>query len=146
MKKCEDLFVAANKFLQTIKNRKDIKFVVVDMHGEITSEKMAIGHLFDGKVTMVVGTHTHVPTLDYRILKKGTAYQSDLGMCGDYDSVIRMDKENSLKKFNKDSRALRHFPALGDATISGLIVEADESTGLAKDVLPLSLGGTLKQM
>ena len=99
MKKCEDVFETAKKSIQEIKLKKDADFIVVDMHGEITSEKMALGYLFDGKVTMFVGTHTHVPTFDYRIMEKGTAYQTDIGMCGDYNSVIGMNRDNSLKKF-----------------------------------------------
>ena len=97
MKKSEDVFQAAKKFIANIKLKKDADFIVVDMHGEITSEKMAMGYLFDGKATMVVGTHTHVPTSDHRIMEKGTAYQTDIGMCGDYNSVIGMNKDNSLK-------------------------------------------------
>jgi len=145
MKKSEDVFQEAKNFIQKVELKKDADFIVVDFHGEITSEKMAIGHFLDGKVTMVVGTHTHVPTLDYRIMDKGTAYQTDVGMCGDYNSVIGMNKENSVKKFLKDSSATRHFPALGEATISGLIVEADSSTGLATAVEPVILGGTLEK-
>ena len=99
MKKCEDVFESAKKFIQSVKLKRDADFIIVDMHGEITSEKMAMGYLFDGKATMVVGTHTHVPTSDYRIMEKGTAYQTDLGMCGDYNSVIGMNRDNSLKKF-----------------------------------------------
>ena len=106
---------------------------------------MAIGYLFDGKATMVVGTHTHVPTSDHRVMEKGTAYQTDIGMCGDYNSVIGMDRENSLKKFLKDPSAKRHFPALGDATICGLMVVADDTTGLAKKVQPIILGGSLQE-
>ena len=94
-------FKKQKNLLQFIKLKKEADFIVVDMHGEITSEKMAMGYLFDGKATMVVGTHTHVPTADYRIMEKGTAYQTDVGMCGDYNSVIGMNKENSLKKFLK---------------------------------------------
>ena len=145
MKKSEDVFQAAKKFIANIKLKKDADFIVVDMHGEITSEKMAMGYLFDGKVTMVVGTHTHIPTSDHRIMEKGTAYQTDLGMCGDYNSVIGMDRDNSLKKFLKDSSAKKHFPALGEATISGLIVTADEQTGLAKKVQPIIFGGSLEE-
>ena len=78
MKKCEDVFEEAKKFIQIVQLKKDADFIIVDMHGEITSEKMAMGHLFDGKATMVVGTHTHVPTSDYRIMEKGTAYQTDV--------------------------------------------------------------------
>ena len=84
-----------------LNSKKDADFIIIDIHGEITSEKMALGHFLDGKVTTVVGTHTHVPTADTKILKNGTAYQTDLGMCGDYDSVIGMNKENSIKKFKK---------------------------------------------
>ena len=105
---------------------------------------MAMGYFFNGKATMVVGTHTHVPTLDFRILDKGTAYQTDLGMCGDYNSVIGMNRENSVKKFLKDPTAKRHYPALGEGTISGLIVKADDSTGLAKKVQPIIFGGSLE--
>ena len=93
---------------------------------------------------MVVGTHTHVPTSDYRIMEKGTAYQTDIGMCGDYNSVIGMNRDNSLKKFFKDPSAQKHYPALGEATISGLMVEADEETGLAKKVEPIIIGGVLE--
>ena len=99
MNKCEDVFKEAKKFIATVELKKDADFIVVDMHGEITSEKMAMGYLFDGKVTMVIGTHTHVPTSDHRIMEKGTAYQTDVGMCGDYNSVIGMNRDNSLKKF-----------------------------------------------
>ena len=145
MKKCEDVFEEAKKFINKIKLKQDVDFIVVDMHGEITSEKMAMGFLFDGKATMIVGTHTHVPTSDHRILQKGTAYQTDLGMCGDYESVIGMNRENSLKKFLKDPSAKHHFPALGEATLSGLIVSADDLTGLAKKVQPIILGGSLQE-
>ena len=145
MKKSEDVFQAAKKFIEKIKLKKDADFIVVDIHGEITSEKMAMGYLFDGKATAVVGTHTHVPTSDYRIMEKGTAYQTDLGMCGDYNSVIGMNRENSLKKFFKDSSAIKHFPALGEATISGLMVTADVNTGLAKKIQPIIIGGSLQR-
>jgi len=144
MKKSEDVFQAAKKFSETIKLKKDADFIIVDMHGEITSEKMAMGYFFDGKVTMVVGTHTHVPTSDHRVMEKGTAYQTDLGMCGDYNSVIGMDRENSIKKFFKDTSAKRHFPALGEATISGLMVTANDNTGLAEKVQPIITGGSLQ--
>ena len=144
MKKCEDVFQAAKKFIKTVQLKEDADFIIVDVHGEITSEKMAMGHLFDGKATLVVGTHTHVPTSDYRIMEKGTAYQTDLGMCGDYNSVIGMNKDNSLKKFLKDSSATRHYPALGEGTISGLMVTANNLTGLAKKVEPIVLGANLQ--
>jgi len=144
MKKCDDVFEAARKFIEKVKLKKDADFIVVDMHGEITSEKMAMGYLFDGKATMLVGTHTHVPTSDHRIMEKGTAYQTDVGMCGDYNSVIGMNRDNSLKKFLKDRSAVKHYPALGEATISGLMVVADNKTGLAKKTEPIVLGGSLE--
>ena len=143
MKQCEDVFETAKKFIQEVKLKKDADFIVVDMHGEITSEKMALGYLFDVKATIFVGTHTHVPTSDHRILEKGTAYQTDIGMCGDYNSVIGMNRDNSLKKFFKDPSATKHYPALGKATISGLMVVADNETGLAKRVEPIIIGGAL---
>ena len=144
MKQCEDVFEAAKKFMQKVKLKRDADFIIVDLHGEITSEKMAMGYFFDGKVTMFVGTHTHVPTSDQRILEKGTAYQTDIGMCGDYNSVIGMNRDNSLKKFFKDPSARKHYPALGEATISGLMVNADEATGLAKKIEPIIIGGVLE--
>jgi|TARA_Y100000590_G_scaffold464450_1_gene633936 hypothetical protein len=145
MKKCEDVFKEAKKFIENIRLKKDADFIVVDMHGEITSEKMAMGYLFDGKVTMVVGTHTHVPTSDHRIMEKGTAYITDLGMCGDYNSVIGMDRDNSLKRFFNDPSGKRHYPATGEVTICGLIVNADEKTGLANKVEPIILGKSLQE-
>ena len=133
MKKCENVFEASEKFLKKYKLKKDYDLLVVDFHGEITSEKNAIGHFFDGKATLVVGTHTHIPTNDARILKKGTGYQTDAGMCGDYDSVIGMDKENSINRFlKKDSK--KHFPAIGNATLCGVIVECNIETGLATSI------------
>ena len=143
MKKCDDVFEAAKKF--TLKNnlKKDFDILVVDFHGEITSEKMAMGHFFDGKATLVVGTHTHVPTSDLMILNKGTAYQSDAGMCGDYNSVIGMNKENSLNKFLKENFQ-KHYPANGEASLCGLIIECDEKTGLAKNINQFIHGGILK--
>jgi len=144
MKKCDDLFDAAKKIIQKVKLKRDADFIIVDIHGEITSEKMAMGYFFDGKATMVVGTHTHVPTSDHRILEKGTAYQTDIGMCGDYNSVIGMNRDNSLKKFFKDPLAKKHYPALGKGTISGLMVEADDETGLSKKVEPIIIGGALE--
>ena len=144
MKNCDDVFQTAKKFIQDIHLKKDADFIIVDMHAEVTSEKMAMGYFFDGKVTVVVGTHTHVPTSDYRIMEKGTAYQTDIGMCGDYKSVIGMNRDNSLKKFFKDPSAVKHYPALGEATISGLMVIADNKTGLANKVEPIVLGGSLE--
>ena len=104
---------------------------------------MATGHFFDGQATCVVGTHTHVPTADTRILDKGTAYQTDIGMCGDYNSVIGMNKENSINRFLK-KKSTKHFPAIGKATLSGVIVNCDVKTGLAVNVENFIQGGELK--
>jgi metallophosphoesterase (TIGR00282 family) len=143
MRKTEDVFQSAKDIKKKMKLKKDVDFLVIDFHGEITSEKMAIGHFFDGQATCVVGTHTHVPTADTRILEKGTAYQTDIGMCGDYNSVIGMNKENSIKRFLKDKDAIKHFPAEGEGTLSGVIVETNEETGLAKKVTRVIEGGSL---
>ena len=144
MKKCDDVFETAQKFINDYKLKKDYDFLIVDFHGEITSEKNAIGHFFDGKATLVVGTHTHIPTNDARVLKNGTAYQTDAGMCGDYDSVIGMNKDNSINRFlKKDS--VKHFPANGDATLSGVIVDCNKETGLANKVDSYIFGGQLKE-
>ena len=145
MKKTDDVFKIANNINKKIILKKNVDFSVIDFHGEITSEKMAIGHFFDGNSTCVVGTHTHIPTADTRILEKGTAYQTDVGMCGDYNSVIGMNKENSLKRFFKEKDAVSHFPAEGEGTLSGVIVEGDNSSGLAKKVSRLILGGKLQK-
>ena len=144
MKKTDDVFNTAKEIIKTIILKKNVDFSIVDFHGEITSEKMAIGHFFDGLSTCVVGTHTHIPTADTRILEKGTAYQTDIGMCGDYNSVIGMNKENSLKKFFKDKSATQHFPSVGEGSLSGIIVVADKETGLAKNVSRIIIGGSLK--
>ena len=143
MRKTEDLFIAAKNLQEKIKLKKDADFIIIDLHGEITSEKMAMGHYYDGKATAVVGTHTHVPTADTRGLDNGTAYQTDIGMCGDYNSVIGMNKENSIMKFLNDNRAKKHFPAEGESSLSGIIVEGDFSTGLAKNVKRFIFGGAI---
>jgi len=145
MKKCENVFDSSKKFLQENKLKKNYDFLIVDFHGEITSEKMAIGHFFDGKATLVVGTHTHVPTNDARVLNNGTAYQTDAGMCGDYNSVIGMNKENSLNKFFK-MESIKHFPAKGEASLCGVIVEANDKNGLAESIIPFIYGGDLKNI
>ena len=144
MKKCDDVFEVSKKFLDKHTLKKDYDFLIVDFHGEITSEKNAIGHFFDGKATLVVGTHTHIPTNDARILNNGTAYQTDAGMCGDYDSVIGMNKDNSLNRFMKKD-SVKHFPAKGEATLSGVIVDCNIKTGLANNINSYIFGGQLKK-
>ena len=117
--------------------------IIVDLHGEASSEKQAFGHSFDGQVSAVIGTHTHVPTADARILPGGTAYQTDAGMCGDYDSVIGMAKETATLRFWRKLPGERLAPAEGPATLCGLIIDTDEHTGLARSVQPLVVGGVL---
>tara|TARA_B100000965_G_C19565196_1_gene746503 strand:+ start:516 stop:1319 length:804 start_codon:yes stop_codon:yes gene_type:complete len=143
MKKCEDVFKEAEVFLQKYELKKDYDFLIVDFHGEITSEKNAMGHFFDSKATLVVGTHTHIPTNDARILSGGTAYQTDAGMCGDYNSVIGMNKDNSINRFMKKN-STKHFPAIGEASLCGVIVECNIQTGLAKSIKNFIYGGELK--
>ena len=117
--------------------------IILDFHGEATSEKMAMGHHCDGRVSMVVGTHTHVPTADHQVLPGGTAYMSDAGMCGDYDSVIGMKKGPATLRFVNKMPGERLSPALGEATACGVMVETDDATGLALDVAPVRIGGRL---
>ena len=145
MKKCEDVFEVSQKFLNKNKLTRDFDLLVIDFHGEITSEKNAIGHFFDGHATLVVGTHTHVPTNDARILENGTGYQTDAGMCGDYNSVIGMDKQNSLNRFLKKN-SVKHFPAVGDATLCGVIVDCDVKTGLVDSIKSYVYGDQLKNI
>ena len=114
--------------------------IFIDMHGEATSEKNAYGHYFDGKVSAILGTHTHIPTSDAKILLGGTAYQTDVGMTGDYNSVIGMDKDNPIHGFVKGYRSEgRYFPASDKITVCGTFVETDDSTGLSLKIEPFQL-------
>jgi metallophosphoesterase (TIGR00282 family) len=144
MKKCDDVFEASKKFIDKYKFKEDYDLLIVDFHGEITSEKNAIGYFFDGNATLVVGTHTHIPTNDARVLKKGTAYQTDAGMCGDYDSVIGMNKDNSLNRFTKKD-SIKHFTANGEASLCGVIVDCNIKTGLADKIESYIFGGQLSK-
>jgi metallophosphoesterase (TIGR00282 family) len=119
--------------------------VIVDMHCEATSEKMATGHYCDGRASLVVGTHTHVPTGDAMILPGGTAYLSDAGMCGDYNSVIGMEKAEPMRRFITGMPKERFTPANGEATLSGVYVETDDRTGKATRVVAVRQGGLLAQ-
>jgi metallophosphoesterase (TIGR00282 family) len=119
--------------------------ILVDIHAEATSEKMALGHVLDGRVSMVVGSHSHVPTADHQILNGGTAYQTDAGMCGDYDSVIGMKKDAAIFKYVRKIPGERLSPAEGPATVCGLLVETDDRTGLAVRAAPLRIGGRLAE-
>ena len=117
--------------------------IVIDLHAEATSEKMALGHLADGRASLVAGTHTHVPTADAQILPGGTAYISDIGMTGDYDSVIGMSKTVALQRFRTHVPGPRNTPALGEATLCAVYLETDDATGLARTIVPIRQGGRL---
>ena len=119
--------------------------VLIDFHAEASSEKMAMGHFCDGRASLVVGTHTHVPAADHQILPNGTGYQTDTGMCGDFDSVIGMEKTEPLQRFLHKLPIERMKPAEGPATICGIAVDTDDATGLAKAIAPIRVGGRLSQ-
>ncbi len=121
----------------------DIAAIILDFHGEATSEKLAIAKMMDGRISAVVGTHTHVPTADAQVLPGGTAYISDIGMCGDYNSVIGMKKEASIERFRKKLPGPRLEAAEGEATLCAVFIETDDETGLARRVEPLRMGGRL---
>jgi metallophosphoesterase (TIGR00282 family) len=121
----------------------EVQAIVIDFHGEATSEKMAMGHFADGRASVVVGTHSHVPTADAQILPKGTAYQTDCGMCGDYDSVIGIRKDIAVARFIRKMPGERMQAADGEATLCAVFVETDDATGLARRVEPVRLGGRL---
>jgi len=142
----DDPFAAVERELNACPLGMACDAVIVDMHCETTSEKYAMGHFCDGRASLVVGTHTHVPTADAQILPGGTAYQTDAGMTGDYDSVIGMDKTEPLNRFLRKIPQQRFEPALGPATLCGVAVETDDATGLARFLSPMRLGGRLVQV
>jgi len=141
----DDPFAALDRTLEGAALGEMVDAVVVDVHAETTSEKQAIGHYCDGRATLVVGTHTHVPTADHRILPGGTAYMTDAGMCGAYDGVIGMDKEEPLRRFTRKLASGRFEPATGPGTLSGVAVETDDRTGLAIKVAAVRLGAGLEE-
>ena len=118
---------------------------IVDIHAEATSEKMAIGHWCDGRASLIAGTHTHVPTADTTILPRGSGYQSDLGMCGDFDSIIGMQKDEPMRRFVTGLSKGRFTPSQGPVTLCGVLVETDDRTGLATEIRPIRSGGRLSQ-
>ncbi len=138
----DDPFAAVARELERVRLGETVDAIIVDMHAESTSETYAMGHFCDGRVSLVVGTHTHVPTADAHVLAGGTAYQSDAGMCGDYDSVIGMKKEISVARFATRLRTERMTPADGEATVCGVFVETD-AAGLATRCEPIRVGGLL---
>lgn len=139
----DDPFACVDAALDACQLGRDADFILLDIHGEATSEKMALAHFVDGRVSLAAGTHTHVPTADAQILPGGTAYLSDIGMCGDYDSVIGMEKELAVERFQRKMPTARLRPAQGPATLCAVYVESDDRTGLARHVAPLRLGGRL---
>jgi calcineurin-like phosphoesterase len=145
MDSLDDPFASVDKELEACPLGAVADAVVVDMHAEATSEKMAMGHFCDGRASLVVGTHTHVPTADCQILNGGTAYQTDAGACADYDSVIGNQKEEPLRRFTTRISGGRYRPAEGPATVCGVYVETDPATGLATRVEPIRIGGRLSE-
>jgi 2',3'-cyclic-nucleotide 2'-phosphodiesterase len=141
----DDPFPAVDRALESCKLGRDCDAIILDFHAEASSEKMAMGHFCDGRASLVVGTHTHIPTADHHVLKGGTAYQTDAGMCGDYDSVIGMDKAEPLQRFLHKLPIERMRPAEGESTVCGILVETDDISGLAKRVAPIRVGGLLGQ-
>ena len=144
MEALDDPFRAVERILEGYPLGDRAKFILVDMHADATSEKMAMGQFCDGRATLVVGTHSHIPTADAQIFPGGTAYQTDAGMCGDYNSVIGMKKEEPLFRFLNKVTKERFSPAEGEATFCGVLVDSDDATGLAKSITPIRLGGRLK--
>jgi 2',3'-cyclic-nucleotide 2'-phosphodiesterase len=141
----DDPFRAVERELEACGLKTGADAILIDFHAEATSEKEAMGHFVDGRASGVIGTHTHVPTADEQILRSGTAYISDAGMCGDFDSVLGMDKEEPLSRFLTKIPTGRFAPALGEATLCGVGIDVDDATGLARAIAPLRLGGRLSQ-
>ena len=141
----DDPFAAVERELAACPLKQMADAIIIDIHGEATSEKQAMGHFCDGRASLVVGTHTHVPTADHQILPRGTAFISDVGMTGDYDSVIGMDKDEPLTRFLTKISGARFEPAMGEATLCALAVETDDANGLARRIAAVRLGGRLQE-
>jgi 2',3'-cyclic-nucleotide 2'-phosphodiesterase len=144
MEPLDDPFSAIDRELAACPLVEAADTIVIDFHGEASSEKQGMGFFCDGRASLVVGTHTHVPTADHQILPGGTAYMTDAGMTGDYDSVIGMHKDEPLRRFTTGISSARFEPASGVATMSGVAVETDDATGLALRIAPVRLGGRLE--
>jgi 2',3'-cyclic-nucleotide 2'-phosphodiesterase len=141
----DDPFAVVDRELSACPLKHCADAVIVDIHAEATSEKQAMGHFCDGRASLVVGTHTHAPTADHQILPNGTAFVSDVGMSGDYDSIIGMEKGEPLSRFLRKIPGSRFEPAMGEATLCALAVETDDATGLARRVGAVRLGGRLEE-
>ena len=144
MPSLDDPFTGIDRALLNTQMGGETAAIIVDFHGEATSEKVAMGHMLDGRVSAVIGTHSHIPTADHQILPGGTGYITDLGMCGDYDSVIGMKKEASIARFRKKVPVPRLEAAQGEATLCGVVIDTDDNTGLTKNITPLRRGGRLE--
>jgi 2',3'-cyclic-nucleotide 2'-phosphodiesterase len=144
MEAADDPFRAVKTILDTQSLPATVHAAFLDIHGEATSEKAALGYMADGRVSMAVGSHAHIPTADARILPKGTAFQTDAGMCGDFNSVIGMKTELAMHRFTNRVPGQRLEPALGEGTMCGVYVETNDATGLAVRVEPVRVGGVLK--
>ena len=141
----DDPFAAVDRELTACALKRSADAIIIDIHAEATSEKQSMGHFCDGRASLVVGTHTHAPTADHQILPGGTGFITDVGMCGDYDSVIGMDKGEPLQRFLRKIASARFEPALGEATLCGLAAETDDATGLVQRIAAVRLGGRLEQ-
>jgi calcineurin-like phosphoesterase len=141
----DDPFLAVERELSACPLKAQADAIVIDIHAEVTSEKQAMGHFCDGRASLVVGTHTHAPTADHQILSGGTAFMSDVGMTGDYDSVIGMAKDEPLGRFLRRISTSRFEPAMGPATFCAIAVETNDATGLAMRLAPVRLGGRLEE-
>jgi 2',3'-cyclic-nucleotide 2'-phosphodiesterase len=141
----DDPFAVVEREIEAAPLRQAADAILVDVHAEATSEKQALAYYLDGRVTAVVGTHTHVPTADHRILPGGTAFQSDAGMCGDYESVLGMARDEPLRRFLQKTPGSRLEAASGEGTLSGLAVETDDATGLSLRVAAVRLGPTIEE-
>ena len=140
----DNVFTSLDQFLGRVKLGRDADAIFIDIHGEATSEKTAVGFAADGKASAVIGTHTHIPTADHRILPQGTAYQTDTGMCGDYVSIIGMQPEAAVGRFRGIPQG-RLEVAKGEPTLAGVIIDTDDETGLATAITPFRRGGALSQ-
>lgn len=146
MNPIDDPFLAIEKAVADCPLGEVADAIIVDFHAEATSEMQGMGHFLDGRVSLVVGTHTHIPTSDHRILKGGTGLMSDAGMCGDYDSVIGVETSEPLNRFLTGIPSGRFTPAEGEASLSGVVIETDPKTGLCTFIEPLRVGGALQQV
>ena len=142
----DDPFAAVQRALLNKTLGEKVDFIMIDVHAEATSEKMAIAQNFDGQASLVAGTHSHIPTADAQVLPKGTAYQTDVGMCGDYNSVIGMTPGPAIGRFVSKVKGERLQPATGEGTLCAVLVETDDATGLATRIAPIRLGGRLAEV